>query len=181
MFLNKLIALLYQLKDLNTRLLDDGKKLEELNAKEEEAKKLVREEKEKQVAAKRHAQYVKQCAEREAAMKSEAEAKAAYNAKEREKIETALAGPSQQYRDFTWEEIEAATSSFSEDLKIGMGGYGTIYKCSFHHTTAAVKVLHSNESHETKQFQKEVQQNHQHEHKRVQIFGPLFLSFLSLK
>lgn len=82
--------------------------------------------------------------------------KAMHDAKEIEKLENALVGPVQQYHMFTWEEIVSATSSFSEDLKIGMGGYGTVYKCSFRHTTAAVKVLHSKENRKTKQFQQEV-------------------------
>ncbi|KAE8688142.1 U-box domain-containing protein 35 [Hibiscus syriacus] len=58
---------------------------------------------------------------------------------------------------FEWEEIVLATSSFSEDLRVGMGSYGTVYKCKFHHTAAAVKVLHSKESSRTKQFQQELE------------------------
>lgn len=50
----------------------------------------------------------------------------------------------------------SATSSFSEDLKIGMGAYGSVYKCNLHHTTAAVKVLHSEDSHKNKQFLQEL-------------------------
>nr|KYP41419.1 U-box domain-containing protein 35 [Cajanus cajan] len=61
-----------------------------------------------------------------------------------------------QYRKFTWDEIVSATSSFSEDLKIGMGAYGIVYKCSLYHTTVAVKVLKTNENCESKQFQQEV-------------------------
>ncbi|KAJ0551684.1 putative protein kinase RLK-Pelle-RLCK-IXb family [Helianthus annuus] len=49
----------------------------------------------------------------------------------------------------------AACSSFSEDLKIVTGGNGSVYKSSFHHTVAAVKVLHPQEAHRTKQFQQE--------------------------
>ncbi|PON92411.1 Mitogen-activated protein kinase kinase kinase [Trema orientale] len=145
-----------QLKYLNKNLSDNAKKLEEIIAEEEKAKELARKEKEKHEAAKREAQYVRQCAEREASLKKDAEMKATHDSKEKEKLETALAGPVQQYQKFTWEEIELATCSFSEDLKIGMGGYGTVYKCSFHQTTAAVKVLCSNESHKSRQFQQEL-------------------------
>lgn len=119
-------------------------------------KELARQEKEKHEAAEKQAMYMRQCAEREASLRREAEMKAMYDAREKEKFENALVGPVQQYHKFTWEEIVSATLSFSEDLKLGMGGYGTIYKCCFHHTTAAVKVLHSKESHKTKQFQQEV-------------------------
>ncbi|KAJ0558765.1 putative protein kinase RLK-Pelle-RLCK-IXb family [Helianthus annuus] len=51
----------------------------------------------------------------------------------------------------------AACSSFSEDLKIVTGGNGSVYKSSFHHTVAAVKVLHPQEAHRTKQFQQELE------------------------
>ncbi|PON51051.1 Mitogen-activated protein kinase kinase kinase [Parasponia andersonii] len=153
--INKLISF-DQLKYLNKNLSDNAKKLEETIVGEEKAKELARKEKEKHEAAKREVQYVRQCAEREASLKKDAEMKATHDSKEREKLETALVGPVQQYQKFTWEEIELATCSFSEDLKIGMGGYGTVYKCSFHQTTAAVKVLCSNESHKSRQFQQEL-------------------------
>lgn len=147
-----------QLEDLNKRRFDEARKLEEITVEEEKAKELAIEEKEKHEAAEMEAQRLRQCTEREAALKREAETKAMRDAKEKEKLESALVGPVQQYQNFTWEEIISATSSFSEDLKIGMGGYGNIYKGNFHHTTAAVKVLHSNESHKINQFQQEVQQ-----------------------
>jgi len=83
--------------------------------------------------------------------------KATHEAKEKEKLEeSSLVAPKLQYQEFTWEEIINATSSFSEDLKIGMGAYGDVYKCNLHHTIAAVKVLHSAESSLSKQFDQEV-------------------------
>lgn len=132
-------------------------KLKEVSLKEEEAKELARQEKEKCEAATREAVHVKGRADREASLRREAETKASHEAKEKEKLENYLTGPLQQYQKFTWDEIVSATSSFSEDLRIGMGAYGTVYKCIFHHTAAAVKVLHSKENGRTKQFQQEVQ------------------------
>uniref|UniRef100_A0A6P3YXZ7 RING-type E3 ubiquitin transferase n=1 Tax=Ziziphus jujuba TaxID=326968 RepID=A0A6P3YXZ7_ZIZJJ len=146
-----------KLNDLNKRRLEEAMRLKEINVKEERAKELAIQEKEKHEAAEKEAQYVRECAEREASLRKEAEMKAMHDAKEKEKLENALLGPVQQYHRFTWEEIVSATSSFSEDLKIGMGGYGTVYKCNIHHTTAAVKVLHSKENHENKQFQQELE------------------------
>lgn len=131
-------------------------KLKEINNKEERAKELARQEKERYEAIKREAVQVRECAEREVSHRREAEMKAERDTKEKEKLEKALEGPVLQYRKFTWEEILSATSSFSEDLKIGKGAYGSVYKCSLHHTTAAVKVLHSKESHKTNQLQQEV-------------------------
>lgn len=84
--------------------------------------------------------------------------KATHEAKEKEKLEeSSLVAPKLQYQEFTWEEIINATSSFSEDLKIGMGAYGDVYKCNLHHTIAAVKVLHSAESSLSKQFDQELE------------------------
>lgn len=95
---------------------------------------------------------------REVARRREAEMKATSEAKEKDKS-TLVAAPKLQYQEFTWEEIITATSSFSEDLKIGMGAYGNVYKCNLHHTITAVKVLHSAESNLSKQFDQEVPTN----------------------
>uniref|UniRef100_A0A5B6YIJ3 RING-type E3 ubiquitin transferase n=1 Tax=Davidia involucrata TaxID=16924 RepID=A0A5B6YIJ3_DAVIN len=145
-----------KLNDLHKRRLEEAIKLKEINTKEEEAKKLAVKEKEKYEAVKIQAEYVKECVEREAAERKVAEINALREAREKEKLENALVGPAQQYQKFTWEEIVSSTSSFSDNLRIGMGAYGTVYKCSLHHTTAAVKVLHSKEAHRTKQFQQEL-------------------------
>lgn len=146
-----------KLNNLSKRRSEEATKLKEINLKEETAKELARQEKERHEAAKKEAAYVRECAEREAFQRRDAEMKADHDAKEKEKLENALFGPVQQYQKITWEEIVSATSSFSEDLKIGMGAYGSVYKCNLHHTTAAVKVLHSKENHKTKQFQQELE------------------------
>lgn len=116
----------------------------------------MREEKAKHEALRREAIDVKEHAEREGIYRKEAETKALQDAKEKGKHENALQGPLQQYQYFQWEDIVSATSSFSEDLKIGMGAYGTVYKCSLHHTTVAVKVLHSRDGQKNMQFLQEV-------------------------
>ncbi|KAK6131825.1 hypothetical protein DH2020_034443 [Rehmannia glutinosa] len=99
----------------------------------------------------------KDCAEREVAERKEAEIRASRETKEKENLENALNGCLNQYRQFTWEEIVSATLSFSDNLKIGMGAYGTVYKCSFQHTTAAVKILHAKDASRNKQFQLELE------------------------
>ncbi|KAG4190636.1 hypothetical protein ERO13_A07G042900v2 [Gossypium hirsutum] len=146
-----------KLNTLSKRRLEEAMKLKEVCLKEEEAKELARQEKAKCEAAIREAVHVKGCADREASLRREAAMKASHEAKEKEKLENYLTGPLQQYQKFTWDEIVSATSSFSEDLRIGMGAYGTVYKCIFHHTAAAVKVLHSKENGRTKQFQQELE------------------------
>ncbi|KAG7612599.1 UspA [Arabidopsis suecica] len=125
-------------------------KFEELTLLEHETKGIAKKETEKFEQKRRE--------EREAAQRREAEMKATHEAKEKEKLEeSSLVAPKLQYQEFTWEEIINATSSFSEDLKIGMGAYGDVYKCNLHHTIAAVKVLHSAESSLSKQFDQELE------------------------
>lgn len=145
-----------QLNELNKRRLEESMKMKEIIAKEEMAKELANQEREKYEAAAREAEYLKQCAEREAAERKGTELKAIHAAKEKEKLEDALSGSTPQYRVFTWDEIVSATSSFSENLRIGMGAYGMVYKCTLHHTTVAVKVIHSNGIRISKQFEQEV-------------------------
>ncbi|XP_073359187.1 putative U-box domain-containing protein 53 [Aegilops tauschii subsp. strangulata] len=62
-----------------------------------------------------------------------------------------------EYNRYSWEHIQAATSSFSSDLVIGKGTYGTVYKAKFQHTVAAVKVLNSLEGFGTQQLQQELE------------------------
>lgn len=146
-----------QLNELNKRRVEETIKLRDITLKEGEAKQLAKQEMEKYEATKREAEYVKKCVEREAEQRREAEAKSLQEAKERKKLENALAGSVIQYQKFTWEEIKTATLSFAEDLRVGMGAYGTVYKCSLGHTTAAVKVLHVMDACRSKQFQQELE------------------------
>ncbi|TQD98556.1 hypothetical protein C1H46_015804 [Malus baccata] len=143
--------------NLNKLRLEEAVRLKEINSMEEKAIISATQEKEKYESAKKEADYMRECVKREVAHRREAEMQAMHDAKEKEKLEQALVCPVQQYQKFSWDEIVTSTSSFSEDLKIGMGAYGTVYKGNFHHTTAAVKVLHSIENRQTKQFQQELE------------------------
>ncbi|KAL3024305.1 hypothetical protein AAZX31_04G113200 [Glycine max] len=148
-----------KLNDLSKRRSEETMRMKEIISKEEKAKELAKLEREKYQDASREAEYLKECAEREAAEKKEMELRAIRAAKEKEKLEDALSGSTPQYRKFTWDEIILATSSFSEDLKIGMGAYGVVYKCNLYHTTVAVKVLtlNTNVNSKRKQFQQELE------------------------
>lgn len=137
--------------------LEGEKMLKEGKFREEMAKELARQEKEKYEAAKKELELMRDRAEREALRRKAAETKAERDAREREKISNALVDQMQQYQIFTWEEIVSATSSFSESLRMGMGAYGTVYKCSLHHTNVAIKVLHSKESQNSKQCDQELE------------------------
>lgn len=146
-----------KLYNLNKCKLKEETRFSEIQLLEEKAIELAKQEKEKYEAARREAERAMACAEKEAAQRQEAEMKAKREAKEKEKLESALDGTLQRYRNLTWEEIESATSSFSENLRIGIGGYGTVYKGTFHHTVAAVKVLQSKGNHKNKQFLQELE------------------------
>ncbi|KAG6579626.1 U-box domain-containing protein 35, partial [Cucurbita argyrosperma subsp. sororia] len=146
-----------KLNHLNKQRSEDARKLDEIKNREVAAKEFAREERTKREALRREAKYVKERAEREGIYRKEAETKALQDAKEKGKHENALEGPLQQYQHFQWEDIVSATSSFSEDLKLGMGAHGTVYKCSLHHTTVAVKVLHSRDDHKKTQFLQELE------------------------
>lgn len=146
-----------KLNDLYKRRSEEANKLKEIQNMGTKAKQLAIEEKQRYEAVKREAECMKYYIEREAAQRRDAEMIALYESKEKERLERALVGPLKLYREFEWEEIVAATSSFSEELKIGMGAYGSVYKCSLHHTTVAVKVLHCKEAQGNKQFQQELE------------------------
>nr|DAD47154.1 TPA_asm: hypothetical protein HUJ06_017091 [Nelumbo nucifera] len=154
---NEILDASWRLNNLSKQWMEEANKLKEVTLKEVEAGELVRQEKEKHEAARKEAEFLNECAGREALQRKEAEAKANRETREKERLEKVLMGPDQQYKKFTWEEIVSATSSFSENLRIGTGAYGTVYKCNLHYTVAAVKVLHSKENHRTKQFQQELE------------------------
>ncbi|KAJ1257888.1 hypothetical protein BS78_10G030600 [Paspalum vaginatum] len=88
------------------------------------------------------------------------EATQSYNGEEADdnEIEKKIAGRCfGEYNRYTWEEIHASTSSFSDAFMIGKGSYGTVYKAKFHHTVAAVKLLNSPEGCGTQQLQQELE------------------------
>ncbi|XP_054815371.1 U-box domain-containing protein 35-like isoform X2 [Prosopis cineraria] len=145
------------LNNLSKKRIEESTKLKEIIAKEHKAKKLVIKEREKCETAEREAAYLIRSAEEEAFERREAEKKAVEAAKRNEMLEDALSGSLPQYKKFTWDEIVSATSSFSEELRIGKGACGTVYKCHLYHTPVAVKVLHTNEDHIIKQLQRELE------------------------
>ncbi|KAI4328794.1 hypothetical protein L6164_021123 [Bauhinia variegata] len=62
----------------------------------------------------------------------------------------------QLYSEFSFAEIEEATSNFNPSLKIGEGGYGSIYKGLLRHTEVAIKILHPSSLQGPLEFQQEV-------------------------
>ncbi|CAN7080740.1 unnamed protein product [Brassica oleracea var. botrytis] len=149
-----------KMQDLNQRRSEEATRLKNLTIREEYAEEAVEMERERQEEAENEAELVRESVERETEERLEAEARAEEVRKEKQRLEDALEGgplQRQQYMKFEWEDIVQATSSFSDELKIGTGGYGSVYRCNLHHATVAVKVLHSDKSSLTKQFHQELE------------------------
>lgn len=155
-FVCSCFCFLLQLTELNQRRFEESEKLVELKEKEEVAKDTASKEKQRYEEAMKEAEKVKELMMKEALHRREAEFKAERDAREKDKLQASLVSPGVQYQHYTWEEIAAATSDFAENLKIGIGAYGSVYKCNLHHTTGAVKVLHAGETQLSKQFDQEV-------------------------
>lgn len=62
----------------------------------------------------------------------------------------------QFFSEFSFSEIEEATNNFDPSLKIGEGGYGSIYKGVLRNTQVAIKMLHAHSMQGPSEFQQEV-------------------------
>lgn len=58
--------------------------------------------------------------------------------------------------EYFFPEIEQATRNFDPELKIGEGGYGSIYKGLLRHTQVAIKILKQGSEQGPLEFQQEV-------------------------
>uniref|UniRef100_A0A0E0L7K5 RING-type E3 ubiquitin transferase n=1 Tax=Oryza punctata TaxID=4537 RepID=A0A0E0L7K5_ORYPU len=143
-----------KLHKLGIQDIEDEIKFKEIELTEEKVRRLIRKkEREEQEVARREDQLRNENAEREATKQSNGNQEGDEN-KTGERI---FMRCFDEYNRYTWEEIKASTSSLSEDLMIGRGSYGTVYKAKFHHTVAAVKVLNSPEGCGTQQLQQELE------------------------
>ncbi|KAM4094701.1 hypothetical protein ACB094_06G214300 [Castanea mollissima] len=79
---------------------------------------------------------------------------------QRKEIEEALIKGKEEvekfFSEYSLSEIEEATHGFDESLKIGQGGYGSIYKGRLHQTKVAIKRLESQGSQGPSEFRMEV-------------------------
>ncbi|XP_021726830.1 U-box domain-containing protein 35-like [Chenopodium quinoa] len=140
-----------QLQEMSKERLEEALKL-----KEEKCKEVASIEKNKTKAAQFATIDTGVKAERNK-LKNRSDSKAAQEEESKNRLKELFASPAVQYQKFTWEEIVEATSSLSEEFKIGAGAFGIVYKCKLHHTTVAVKVLHSKDSVTNKQFVQELE------------------------
>ncbi|CAA7043050.1 unnamed protein product [Microthlaspi erraticum] len=61
------------------------------------------------------------------------------------------------YRRYSIKDVEGATNGFSDDVKIGEGGYGPVYKAVLDYTSVAIKILKSGITQGLRQFQQEIE------------------------
>ncbi|KAJ3693043.1 hypothetical protein LUZ60_012138 [Juncus effusus] len=62
----------------------------------------------------------------------------------------------EKFCEFSYEEIQEATNGFDEGLKIGQGGYGSVYKGVINEKTVAIKVLNPQGMQGKDEFYKEM-------------------------
>ncbi|CAL9081883.1 unnamed protein product, partial [Musa acuminata var. zebrina] len=72
-----------------------------------------------------------------------------------EEMATSIQGE-ESFFEFSYSELEKATNSFDDSLKIGEGGYGSVYKGTLGQKTVAIKKLNSEGMQGQKEFHKEV-------------------------
>nr|DAD47347.1 TPA_asm: hypothetical protein HUJ06_017284 [Nelumbo nucifera] len=76
--------------------------------------------------------------------------------RKRREEQAAMSQSFQFVSEFSFSEIEEATHNFDPSLKVGEGGYGSVFRGLLRHTQVAIKMLHSNSSQGRMEFQQEV-------------------------
>jgi nucleoredoxin len=148
--------ILHQALELQRWKLDEQRKLEEAKIAEETALAVAEREKAKCQAAIEAAEVSRKYAELEAQKRMNGEMKSQTETEHKKKTVDIISHGPARYRRYSIEEIEVATSYFSNSLKIGEGGYGPVYRCELDHTPVAIKVLKPDAAQGRSQFQQEV-------------------------
>ncbi|CAN1340406.1 U-box domain-containing protein 35 [Linum perenne] len=146
-----------QARELHRWRMEEEQRLEEARMSEEAALALVEKEKAKCKAALEAAEAAEKIAQFEAQKRRAAEMRAMQDSEDRKKAGGSLAQNDVRYRRYDIEEIEMATKEFANNLKIGEGGYGPVYKAYLDHTPVAIKVLRPDAAQGRSQFQQEVE------------------------
>ncbi|CAO2203820.1 unnamed protein product [Urochloa humidicola] len=144
-------------KEMQLLKLEEARRLEEARHAEEAALAVAEMEKAKCRAAMEAAEAAQRLADLEAQRRRNAEVRARREADEKVRALDAISGHDFRYRRYHIDEIEMATERFSDELKIGEGGYGPVYRASLDHTPVAIKVLRPDAHQGRKQFQQEVE------------------------
>ncbi|XP_044983336.1 U-box domain-containing protein 52-like isoform X2 [Hordeum vulgare subsp. vulgare] len=147
----------HQVNELATRRMEVEAQLSEIQARVDKANDDVLEQTAQRLVAEEATTQVKHLTRLEVIQKNRLLAKASKDADRKARLEKLLVLQDDSYWTFTWEEIDNATASLSESLKIGTGSNGTVYKGHLNHLNVAIKVLHCNDSSSTKHFNQELE------------------------
>lgn len=124
--------------------------------REETLRKIAAEEKARYLQAMKEVEEAKNLLAKETYERQIAELNALRESSEKQKIVDAVLLSDRRYKRYTLDEIEVATSFFSENNVIGKGGYGKVYKCNLDHTPVAIKVFQSDAVKKKEEFLREV-------------------------
>jgi hypothetical protein len=123
---------------------------------EETLKQMVSDEKAKQLEVINEIEQARKSFTREAYSRYKTEMATNMISQDKVQIVDAIFSKSRSCRRYSKKDIELATDNFSEERKIGEGGYGKVYRCTLDHTEVAVKVIQENSIDKTDEFLKEV-------------------------
>ncbi|KAL6615452.1 hypothetical protein ACP70R_037722 [Stipagrostis hirtigluma subsp. patula] len=147
----------HRAKEMQLMKLEEARRLEEARHAEEAALALAEMEKTKCRAAMEAAEAAQRLADLEGQRRRNAEVRARREADEKVRALDAISSHDFRYRKYSIDDIEMSTERFSDELKIGEGGYGPVYRASLDHTPVAIKVLRPDAHQGRKQFQQEVE------------------------
>ncbi|XP_015973700.1 U-box domain-containing protein 34 isoform X1 [Arachis duranensis] len=142
---------------LSSESLEEAKRVHASLENEQTLRKVAAEEKEKYLKVMKELEEAKNVLAKESYERQIAELDVLKESIEKKRIVDTLISHDKRYRIYTMDEIKEATNFFSEDLVIGEGGYGKVYKCTLDHTPVAVKVLHPDAINKKEEFLKEVE------------------------
>ncbi|XP_051183935.1 U-box domain-containing protein 52 [Lolium perenne] len=147
----------HQVDELAARRVEGEVQLREIQSRVDKANDEILEGMAHRCAAEEVTARVKDLVRAEVMQKNRLLAQASKDADQKSKLEQLFVLQGNSYSTFSWEEIDNATSSFSESRKIGTGSNGTVYKGYLNHLDVAIKVLHSNDRTSTKHFNQELE------------------------
>ncbi|XP_009604175.1 U-box domain-containing protein 34-like isoform X1 [Nicotiana tomentosiformis] len=142
---------------LSSECLEEARRVNAAQKREESLRKTAAEAKKKHVETEKEVRIARKLLAKEACERQIAELKALQQSLEKQKVVNALMSCDGRYRRLTREEIEVATDFFSESKMIGEGGYGKVYKGNLDHTPVAIKILHPDASQKKEEFLREVE------------------------
>uniref|UniRef100_A0A0D9VN84 RING-type E3 ubiquitin transferase n=1 Tax=Leersia perrieri TaxID=77586 RepID=A0A0D9VN84_9ORYZ len=143
--------------ELAAKRLEEETQLREIQSRLDKANGNVEEQRANRHAAEQALNHVHDLVRGEIMQKNMLQVKASRDADKKLRLEKLFVLNGNSYSTFTWEEINNATTSFANYLKIGSGANGTVYKGYLNHSTVAIKVLHSDDNSSNKHFRQELE------------------------